>query len=341
MSTTENIPAATYIPGDEDIKVVETSSSWRFANGKIVRGQEIVEKAVTASGKEIETETGNYPEEKTSVLGILRRVWVYQGSNKFGPVYQLEADIETRDGMVHLKSKLLNSRRELAPSTSAINFAWCLLQFGKDSLMRIATVQGEARQLDDGTMGGAPTYVNAYAVVNGEAKPIYRPKRDPNAPRQTAIEVWTPLEEQLRAHPAWKEREIREEDEAPDGSALTHFRALCQECASKGWPTPEELPEAWLKLVAMFFEDPNKPKPGQPGYVAPVVKTSLAGYNEDEWGVVRQAIMPVVQMPGVLKAALEAKPAPAATTPPATVAATNSAAFGADEDDPFPDDANK
>ena len=62
MAVQEDYQTETYIPDESDLTVEGGSRSWRFSNGKLVRGQEIEE-----DGRK----TGNYPEEKTSITGLL------------------------------------------------------------------------------------------------------------------------------------------------------------------------------------------------------------------------------------------------------------------------------
>lgn len=288
MSTTETKP---FIPSEETETVGGGGGSWRFAKGKIVRGKEIVKNAVV-DGQEIEVETGTYPEERLALTGLLRRLCVFEGTNKFGPVHRLEADIETeKDGVVHVSSSLLDQNNNFKVGISAANFAWCLLQYDKDAPMRIETKLGDPIKLPNGKPGGRATYVNAFEYKSGKFYPIYRPKRVEGAAKVSLEDQWAELETQLRAHPAWKEREIQVDDD-------THLGVLANECKAKGWPTPMQATPEWLKMIAGAFKHE--------------VRSSLRDYDDEEWGKVREALQKVVDVPAPLAAAaarLETKPA--------------------------------
>lgn len=248
---------STTIPSASDVNVQATGESWRFSQGALVRGKEIEDDR----GRE----TGRYPEEKTRLIGALRRVGIYDNPNsKYGKRYKLEADIETTEGMVHVGVNLLKPSGEMKPGISAVGFAWCLLQFAKDEVMMIETKLGEAVQLEDGTKGGKPTYVNAFRVDGKNASPIYRPRRDPSAPRQTILEQWAELEVQLREHPAYAEREVRnDDDESPGAPAVAGpgYTAMVELIADQDkkrpipWPTLETAPAVWLEVFQTLTKE--------------------------------------------------------------------------------------
>lgn len=300
MSTETQAPE-TIIPGEET-EVVGGASSWRFAKGKIVRGQEIVEEVVVA-GKQTQVATGTYPEERTSATGVLRRVWEFDGQIKDRKVHQIEADIETRDsGVMHLKASLLGANGEFKISLSALNFIWCLLQYVKDAPIRLETKQGDPIKLPNGQDGGKPTYVNAFELKDGKFYPIYRPKRDKNAPKVSMEDQWFELIAEFRKHPAWAAREIPVDTD-------THFGQLCLECQAKGWPSPDQATPEWLTMIAGAFKHP--------------VRASLRDYSEDEWGAVREALKQATAMPPALAEAAARVGTPAATaeTPKITAGA--------------------
>lgn len=276
MSTTEAKPTITELPGD-DINVQGGGKSWRFANGKIVRGPEKKENATLPDGRVVEVDSGTYPEERTFLNGVLRRVWIYSGDGKYGKVHQIEADIETREGMFLIKAKLLNSKGELKPTISSVNFAWCLLQFGKDEALRIETRKGEPIVLENGDKGGCPTYVNCYRIEGNNAMPVYRPRRDKNAPKQTMLDQWAELDPQLRAHPAWKERDVTRDNEDDGADSRIQFNTLTKECQERGWPTPLQAPEDWLDVVTAVLKKASRP-------------ASLDHVEEAEWGLFRDAL---------------------------------------------------
>ncbi len=302
----------TFIPGESDLEIQSGGKSWRFANGKIVRGKEII-KTATIDGDEIEVNTGKYPDEMTTVTGRLRRVWVYAGTTKYGEAHQLEADIETINGMVFLKSNLLDTNGNLKLSSSALNFAWCLLQYPKDGLIRLETALGKPVILKNGDQGGCPTYVNAWRIEgpNHKATRIFRPKHEDGEVKVAMNDQWlNELEPEIRKHSAWAEREVKVED----GS---HLSELCKECTALGWPTPEQAPVEWLELVAMSFEEP-KPR------------AALSSYNDEDWGSVRLAVQEGQKtapgMPPQFEAVLE-RLSPKAED----VKATEESPFGADK----------
>lgn len=286
MAVQEDYQTETYIPDESDLTVEGGSRSWRFSNGKLVRGQEIEE-----DGRK----TGNYPEEKTSITGLLERVSIEQGTNKFGAYHRLEVDIQTRAGVEHLHCNLLDDMGGFKPSVSGCGLAWGVLQFEKGEPCRFETSQGEPVVLPNGKKGGRPTYVNAYRIEGKVAKPIYRPKRDQNAPRQSTAEQWMKdLEPELRKHGAYKEREKREDEQVPGADPRVQFKGLCLDVQGLKLPTPEQAPAEWMTFLKKLLPQSSA--------------STIGDYTEAEWEGVRGALSNANVLGGLracLKTAIE------------------------------------
>ena len=157
-NTTESTTAAPFIPTDDTPVEGGGERSYRFANGKIVRGRQKTVEVDLPSGGTKKVETGDYDEELKHVTGALTRVWIADYTDpKWGKVHRLEADVLTQSGVVHLAANLLDKDGNLKPSVSALNFAWCLLQYGKDAPCRLETQLGQKVVLKDGSEGAPST----------------------------------------------------------------------------------------------------------------------------------------------------------------------------------------
>lgn len=281
------------IPKEEDLNVQSGSRSWRFANGKIVQGQE-KEAEVEIEGQIKKVPTGRYPQERASVFGVLRRIGIHKtDKGEFGPQHRIEADIETSDGMVYLGCGLLGADGEFKVGIAALTFTWCLLQYAKDELIRLEAVQGEPVTLPNGSKGGRPTYCNAYRIEGRNAMPIYRPKKDKSGPMPSMEESWLEMEPQIRAHPAYADRPVNEETQG----GPTHLTELIKECEAKGIPSPSQAPDAWLTRIAERNQHPKKAR--------------LTDYDDTEvWGALRQAFQSVAEVPDWLQPFVKTGAAP-------------------------------
>ena len=265
-----NTTIETHIPGDDEVQAASGGKSWRFSDGKIVTGR----------AKE------NTLASRPHIRGRVLRIGIYEGKvEEFDrPYKQLEADIETRDGVIYVKSGLLDGETfELRPSRSSLDFAWGLLQIDGGDIIQITTAQGEPWQDPQGRAREASTYVNVSKLIptpEGD-KVIYKeqrlikPKANKDAPKVSMVDQWLGFEPQIKAHPLFAERSANHNDgEEKD----THLSLLCKECKEKGWPTPEEAPAEWLAYLQKGFKE-EKPR------------ASLQSWSEDDWGSVREALL--------------------------------------------------
>lgn len=263
MSTTTTQP----IPSEDDVQVSTGRQSWRCANGKICQGSE-------ESGTLVIRE---------KLVGALRRIGIHEGSydkdGKTKRVYQLEADIETAQGMERVKASLCNLKGENQASGVAVGLAWGLLQIAKDEVMILTTAQGTKKN----EYGSYSTFVNVFRLPEGSSRGVEVPRRGKSD--EPLNDTMAKLLSEIRTHPAFAERPASEKDE--DGKATTHLSALCQECAAKGWPTPEQAPTEWLTANAKAFR--HEPR------------ASLSAYSDDEWGDVRLTLQDKKDCPAFLK----------------------------------------
>lgn len=257
------------IPSEDDVQVSTGRQSWRCANGKICQGSEDSGTLVT----------------RDKLVGALRRIGIHEGTyekdGKTKRVYQLEADIETAEGMERLKASLCNQKGEDQASGVAVGLAWGLLQIAKDEIMIVTTASGTKKN----EYGSYSTFVNIFRLPEGSTRGVEVPRRGKSD--DSLSDTMEKLLSEIRTHPAFAERPASERDE--DGKATTHLSALCQECAAKGWPTPEQAPTEWLAANAKAFK--HEPR------------ASLSAYSDDEWGDVRLTLQDKKECPAFLKAA--------------------------------------
>jgi hypothetical protein len=259
------------IPGEEEVPSPSAGREvWRASEGKIVTGRK----------------QDNTLREREKIVGALRRIGVHSGISKIDntPYSQLEADIETREGMVRFKSGITDKLGKLQPSTAALSFAEGLLDLAANELM-VVTANSSTKE---NRFGSHNTYINLHHL-DATVRPLktWPTKRRPIDKSLTMEEQWSNLEAELQAHPSWAERP-KDDTEEDEGEELSHLGELCREVAAKGWPTPEQAPQEWLPMVAKFFKHADK------------VRASLTDYSDDEWGRVRQAMQAVPKMPDAL-----------------------------------------
>lgn len=258
----------TYIPDDNEVVGGGTGKSWRFSKGKIVSGRE-------KDGTLV---------DRPHIRGTLLRVGIHEGvtNDQYAKPYkQVEADIETRDGVIYVKAGLLDGETfELRPSRSSIDFAWGLMQLVEGDVFQITTAKGEDWEDDKGRNREGSTYVNFAKLIPTQKddktiykeERLYRPKVDKDAPKVPMVDQWGALEPQVQSHPLFADRPASHSDD-DDGNATTHLSALVKECAAKAWPSPEQAPGEWLAIVAALLGQ-------QP-------KSSIAQVSDDEWGQIR------------------------------------------------------
>ena len=306
-------------PSEEEVVVASGGRSWRFSKGAIVTGR---------------SDDGSLQERKR-IVGNIVRVGIHEGrtNDQYAKPYkQVECDVQTSNGLIYVKAGLLDGETfELRPSQAALTFGWGLLQFpDPNKVAMITTSQGEAWTDDKGRPREASTYVN-WAIVGTDnvARPIYRPKTDPKAPKTSSVEKWQALEDQLRKHPLFADRPAGHEDE---DAGATHLSELCADCVELNWPTPEQAPAEWLAMVGAAL--------GQP------VQSTLNAVSDDDWGQIRLALkgavesgslkgMPPTLVPAAQRLAKAAAPAPVVTE--GDKKPDLAAAFGAPAAQPFSD----
>lgn len=260
-----------HIPTDDEVKASSSRQAWRCANGKVCRGSE---------------DEGTL-ETREKLTGRLRRVGIHEGhftrDGKEKRVYQIEADIETANGMERIKASLCNLKGEDAPSGVAIGLAWGLLQIAKDELMVITATQGTKKN----EFGSYSTFCNVFTLKPGSTTATEVPRRQRS--EEPMEDTLAGLLAEIKTHPAYADRPVNESDDA-EGNAQTHLSALCKECEAKQWPTPEQAPAEWLGMMAAVSKQP--------------VKGSLAEISDDLWGQVRLTLKDKVDAPKALAPAV-------------------------------------
>lgn len=264
------------IPEAEEVETVGGSSSYRFSKGRIVTGRE---------------EDGSLS-ILPKIVGIVTRVGVYEGTTNDQykkPYRQLECDIMTARGEIFLKAGLLDENFQPKATQAALSFAWLLNQpvVRERKVIQITAAQGEAWTNEFGQAREASTYANLFEVKDGKAYPLYRPKADPAAPKVPSEQKMEVLLAELRDHPLWAPRPEGREHDADQGGGgrLTHLSEFCRECGEKGWPAPDQAPEDWMAIMVASIKKPDN---SGPKYTWPI--TSLGAIEDDDWGVMRQAL---------------------------------------------------
>ena len=269
------------IPDDSEVSVAGGTGAWRFANGKICRGSE--DQGTLAT--------------REKIIGALKRVGIHTGiiQGTTVPYAQVEADFLGAGGqMIHVKSSLTDDEGNIKSSVATNGFAWGLTQLKENDVVCWTAAAGEPVKRPNGTLGGRPTYVNVARVSGKVATPIYRPKRDKNAPKQSTLEQWHELEPLIRAHPCYADRP----SDGDAGTPQTHLAALTAECLEKGWPTPAQNPSGWLAIVAKAYQGAGT----APAYA------SISQVSEDEWQQIRQFMASVNDCPPLLKSTAAQNP---------------------------------
>lgn len=261
MSETQ---ATNNIPDANDVKTPRMTA-WRVASGKILRGSD---------------KDGSL-EEKDKLVGALRRVGIHFGVKKDGSAFgQVEADIETTKGMERVKVDLTDLDGHEKGSSASKSFLWGLLQIGKDENCMLTAAQSK----EPNKYGKHATYANWFTLKQN-AQGGWDTVMVPKQPRteEDLDDAVMRLRGELKGHPAYAERAAQESDD-DHGNATTHLSALCKEMAEKGWPTPEQNPAGWLKMMGTYFKLPQ-PKAG------------LREHDDDEWGEIRQQLQNMDKCP--------------------------------------------
>lgn len=286
MSTDTQSPI--HIPSDDAVATPTGQREiWRIADGQLLTGSE---REGTLRSRE-------------KVTGLLRRIGIHFGTTKdTGESYgQLEADVETADGVVRVKTGITEKGTgALKPSVAALTFAGGLLDMARDELIIVTANAGTKVN----KFGKTSTYANLYHL-DGATLRTREAARRPRDPRPMD-EQWEALAAELRTHPAYAERPARETDDEA-GNPTTHLADLCRTCAERGWPTPEQAPVEWLALAARAFKQ-----------AAP--KAGLRDHDDHEWGRIHQAVLDLSALPAALAAAAARIGGPA-QAPQATLAA--------------------
>lgn len=283
----------------QEAEYVETSAptSWRIADGKLVRGRQ---------GQE---------ETRRACLGYLRRVGIHYGQTNEGQDYgKLEAVIECSDGLQTVSTTLMSAQTGKPSLMSSISFAEGLLELAKDEYCQVEAIQG--------------TQPNRYGKYNTYAKVCHidpvskRPKQTARAERvegRPLEDYLDDLLEKIKAHPAYSERPQRAEQEDPyadDGPAEdspfgadtgSHSKEAIAERAmnaydvaaqKKGWPSLKEAPTEYLELVNKYSEKVRSQTKTKP-------YATLSAVDADWWKDLLDQLPKIDKVPKVLQPALD------------------------------------
>lgn len=270
MNNNENTSTATTQPHDENYipsaSEVQTPTGGKSA-WRFSEGQIV-------TGRESDGTLRSTP----SIVGRLRRIGIHSGVTRDTPpipYIQLEAEFEQADGLCRVKAGVTDQKGNLQPSTPALNLAEGLLELALNELAIVTA----AKSTKLNRFNKPTTYANLYHCDPTTLKGT-QVRRRPIDKNKTMEDKWLELEAEIRLHPAYKERP-RDENE------ITHYSELCKELTAKNWPTPDDAPAEWLQqMVAAFDERPT-----------------LASFNDDEWGEVRQLLATATLIPTLLQPA--------------------------------------
>lgn len=249
MNTQEELATAaatgTPIPRADDIEGLDNSGRDYFSisEGKfVVRREKEVVKSV----------------EK--LVGRLERIGVEEGQWKSGRDYhRVEVDITTADGPAQIALDLIDPDGVFKPSVAAwqVARAFVAAGFNKGDNIALQAWQGTPQK----THHKPSNCVSTFQVVGNKAHRIVAP----SAPDQD----WDDLEEALRTLTCYAARPSRDED------GHSGIGALIAELKSRGWGTPSEDPDGWLKLAKGRLKLPVK---------------TLEEISDDVWGQVARDI---------------------------------------------------
>lgn len=303
-ATTEpQVEGEIHIPSDDEVKVSSGAGSWRFGNGKICKGRQ----------------EDNTLETKDSVTGLLTRVGFYNHKLDTGKqILKIECDLKLASGdTFHLGADLLDDNFQFRPSMSALQFAHALTQLTEaNPIIKITCSKGEDYTDEMGRQRKGSTYVNVFRVdAKNNTIKVEWPKKDKSAARESVKERWLGfgIDEKIKSHPLYKEREKRESNSATSTPSSPAFEAFCNMCRKIGWPTPEQAANEWLGVFAQVMKA-NPP-------------ATLGHISESEWDAATKGMKAKFDAGITPKAIAEAK---------ARLEATQQAALG-DDYDPFAD----
>ena len=310
MTETINKPIDNEIPDANDVQRGEGIPTYRVASGKLLRGSE---KAGTL-------------EELDKVVGRLIRLSFQEGKNKEGEYFsQLEADLETSEGTVRVKTNTSNAG-VFKVGVAALSFAKALVVVKAGDLIQVeAQLASKPNKY-----GNYSTYANVSNVTKDEKTGRWRTKwvDKYDIDKDLSMEAqWEILLSDLKRHASWQVREMGKRDGDDDGHGgggnnaeymapwdRPAYKAAEPALVKAGWPEFHHgTKDAWLT----FASAAAKQKFG-----------TVDDIPEAFWGGLVAYLPQAKEVPAVL-AAVKAAPAPAAP-----VGGFN---FGADDYDPFAD----
>jgi len=200
--------------------------------------------------------------ETDKLVGRLDRIGVEEGTWKSGRNYhRVEVDITTADGPVQLALDLIDPDGIFKPSVAAwqVARAFVTAGFNKGDIIALQAWQGTPQK----SHHKPSNCVSTYRVIGNKSDRIVAPS--------VADQDWDDLEEALRTLSCYGARPHRDDEE----SSSTGMTSLITELKSRGWETPEENPEGWLKLAKGRLKMPV---------------SSLAEIRDDVWGQVAKDI---------------------------------------------------
>lgn len=212
-------------------EVATSTRSWRFAKGVICTGREI---------------DGTY-ETRPAIVGYLRRVGIHEGTTQDGAEYaKLEAVIETKDGEVSIGASLKGTSNGGKPTySSCMSFAAGLLDCDKDEIIQIKAAESSKVN----RYGSKSTYANIFHVKSAGHAERTKDYPYPAELNDNLDGKLDHLIEQIRQHPAYGDRPVREthEEEEAGGLPSDTFSAAL---AKAGWPSLAKAEKEYLAIAS-------------------------------------------------------------------------------------------
>lgn len=212
--------------------IIETSAKgWRISDGKIQTGRE-------ADGT-LET--------REAVVGYLKRIGIHEGTLDDGSPYaKLEADFETKEGLVSVSTPLINATSGKPTYSSCISFADGLLDCAAGELIQLKVGQSAKPN----RYGKHSTYANLFHVkqTDGGKWSATAVKKYPfiGEPPEYGDAMLNALVDAIRLHPAYADRPKR----ATAEEEVEAWDAFVEALESAGWPTMQEAKAEYLAIAS-------------------------------------------------------------------------------------------
>lgn len=177
-------------------------------------------------------------ESHEKLLGRFERIGIETGTWKSGRAYhRLEVDFTGKDGPFSVSVDLIDPDGNFKAPVSAYHIArgFITAHFAVGDVVALNAWLGTPQK----SHHHASNCVSVYRVVGKRADRIVAPK---------TTDTWDDLDAAIRELPGFAPRPKRQD-------AISGLAKLVAELKSRGWPTPADNPDGWLKLLRRIGVD--------------------------------------------------------------------------------------